>query len=95
MKKMFVACVMSVMACGFMSCGDSKSSSTEQGQYSKEDATQEVVEKAPEDTANEVVRGDAEAEGFGRCMVSGCYCKDFEGRGQTCRNCGHAYKKHY
>lgn len=36
-----------------------------------------------------------EREGFGRCLKSGCNCKEFEGRGETCRNCGHAYKKHY
>lgn len=35
------------------------------------------------------------SEGFGRCLESGCYCKEFKGRGQTCRNCGHAYKRHY
>lgn len=34
-----------------------------------------------------------ESEGFGRC--SKCNCKAFEGRGETCRNCGHAYNKHY
>lgn len=36
-----------------------------------------------------------ESEGFGRCLKSGCHCKEFEGRGQTCRNCGHAFNKHY
>lgn len=36
-----------------------------------------------------------EREGFGRCLKSGCHCKDFEGRGETCRNCGHAFNKHY
>lgn len=36
-----------------------------------------------------------ESEGFGRCLKSGCHCKDFEGRGETCRNCGHAFNKHY
>lgn len=35
------------------------------------------------------------SEGFGRCLKSGCNCKAFEGRGETCRNCGHAYNKHY
>lgn len=33
------------------------------------------------------------AQGFGRCNK--CYCKHFEGRGETCRNCGHAYRVHY
>lgn len=45
--------------------------------------------------SEEPVKVDAEAEGFGRCSVSGCHCKEFEGRGQTCKNCGHAYSKHY
>lgn len=40
-----------------------------------------------------VTRGGSASEGFGRC--SKCNCKAFEGRGQTCRNCGHAYKAHY
>lgn len=40
-----------------------------------------------------VIRGGTASEGFGRC--SKCNCKEFEGRGQTCRNCGHAYKAHY
>lgn len=38
---------------------------------------------------------ELQSEGFGRCLQSGCYCKKMEGRGETCRNCGHAYKKHY
>ena len=71
--------MMIVMIAGFASCGNSNSSNTEQ--------VNSVM------VVDEVVRG--EAEGFGRCLVSGCYCKEFEGRGQTCRNCGHAYKKHY
>lgn len=40
-----------------------------------------------------VTRGGTTSDGFGRC--SKCHCKEFEGRGQTCRNCGHAYKAHY
>lgn len=39
------------------------------------------------------VQNHVHAQGFGRC--SKCSCKSFEGRGQTCRNCGHAYKAHY
>lgn len=42
-----------------------------------------------------VTRGGCGSEGFGRCLQSGCNCKEFEGRGQTCRNCGQTYKKHY
>lgn len=42
---------------------------------------------------SEEVSSHVHAQGFGRC--SKCYCKSFEGRAQTCRNCGHAYKAHY
>lgn len=38
---------------------------------------------------------NVQSEGFGRCLESGCYCKAFKGRGQTCQNCGHAYRRHY
>ncbi len=40
-----------------------------------------------------VTRGGTTSEGFGRC--SKCSCKEFEGRGDVCGNCGHAYKAHY
>lgn len=46
-------------------------------------------------TASSEVETHVESEGFGRCLKSGCHCKSFEGRGETCRNCGHAYSKHY
>lgn len=42
-----------------------------------------------------VVHCGSDSEGFGRCAESGCYCKEFKGRGETCRNCGHAYRRHY
>jgi len=32
--------------------------------------------------------------GYGRCGVSGCYCRGFEGSGNTCYNCGHGYFRH-
>jgi len=50
--------------------------------------------KQTEDTTT-VLKGRMKSEGFGRCSESGCHCKAFKGRGQTCANCGHAYKKHY
>lgn len=46
-------------------------------------------------TAGPEIDTHVESEGFGRCLKSGCHCKEFEGRGETCRNCGHAYNKHY
>lgn len=45
------------------------------------------------DTFDATARSGSESEGFGRC--SRCNCKAFEGRGQTCGNCGHAYSYHY
>ena len=96
MKKLFKFAVMT-LALGFMTSCGSKSKTTE---ITTTDSV--VVDTIAEDSivvdsvvtdSNEVARG--ETEGFGRCLVSGCYCKEFEGRGQTCRNCGHAYKKHY
>lgn len=87
MKKVFsVLAIISMM--GFVACSNSNSSCQHE-----EDAieTTSITFSASEES----VKVDAEAEGFGRCFVSGCYCKNFEGRGETCRNCGHAYKKHY
>ena len=46
------------------------------------------------DTSAVVTRGGSESEGFGRCWESGCHCKAFKGRGDTCGNCGHAYRQH-
>lgn len=76
------------MVCGFMACGNSKAPATEQVE-SEQVETEEVADSAA------ITRGGTESEGFGRCLESGCYCKAFKGRGQTCQNCGHAYKRHY
>lgn len=94
MKKIFSAVLMTAVVCGFMSCGNSKVSDTEKTKDGmNETEKEEQIDTTAADTADEVVRGDA--EGFGRCLESGCYCKAFKGRGQTCRNCGHAYRRHY
>ena len=93
MKKIFSVMVMTAMVCGFMACGNSKAPATEQVE-SEQVETVEVADSAAVDTSV-VTRGGRESEGFGRCLESGCYCKEFKGRGETCRNCGHAYKKHY
>ena len=79
MKRILSVFVLSVMISGFMACTNSKSSSCEQAN----------------DTTLVVTRGGSERGGFGRCSENGCHCKEFKGRGQTCGNCGHAYKKHY
>lgn len=87
------------MVCGFVACGNSKAPVTEQGEMTVTETVPEADTTASDtisvDTTVAVTRGNADSEGFGRCLVSGCYCKEFEGRGQTCRNCGHAYKRHY
>jgi hypothetical protein len=33
--------------------------------------------------------------GWNSCSASGCYCRTYEGRGDTCGNCGHNYSLHY
>ena len=86
--------VMTAMVCGVIACGNSKTPTTEQ--VSAESAKlEEVADTAMVDTTEVATRGGSESEGFGRCLESGCYCKEFKGRGQTCRNCGHAYRRHY
>lgn len=81
MKKYISILAIAIAVCGFASCGGSDSSDDK----STNEKTDTTI----------VTRGGSASEGFGRCSQSGCYCKAFEGRGQTCRNCGHAYKKHY
>lgn len=80
------------------SCGNSDK--TDNNSFVEEE-TREVVSQDDTDSYDAdkvrndsiVTRGGTASEGFGRC--SKCNCKAFEGRGQTCRNCGHAYKAHY
>lgn len=85
---------MTAMVCGFMACGNSKAPATEQQVESDSVEAVETTDTAAVDNSV-VTRGGTESEGFGRCLESGCYCKAFKGRGQTCQNCGHAYKRHY
>lgn len=109
MKKIFSLFAMACMIGAFMACGNSAQKEEKSDNADAADK-KEVVENKQETTpqqdavAEEEVgkaatetRGetDSNKEGFGRCSASGCYCKAFEGRGQTCRNCGHAYRKHY
>ncbi|MGM9843123.1 MAG: hypothetical protein ACI30S_02735 [Muribaculaceae bacterium] len=100
MKKLIGVFAMSAMMFGMVACGSSetKEANQEEVAVQEEVMLQDTVATATEESSveastEEVSRG--EGEGFGRCLVSGCHCKEFEGRGQTCRNCGHAYKKHY
>ena len=93
MKKKFGVFVMTALVCGFMACGNSKAPAAEQEENESVEI-EEVADSSVVDTTV-VTRGGTESEGFGRCLESGCYCKEFKGRGETCRNCGHAYKRHY
>ena len=99
MKKIVSVFAVTTMMCGLMACGNSKVPATgqvEEEQTATEVVAEQVVVDAEEaDTTESVTRGGTESEGFGRCLESGCYCKEFKGRGQTCRNCGHAYRRHY
>ena len=93
MKKKFGVFMVTSMVCGLIACGNSKVPATDQVESESVEAA-EAADTAVVDTSV-VTRGGTESEGFGRCGESGCYCKEFKGRGETCRNCGHAYKKHY
>jgi len=99
MKKILSVFAVTAIVCGLLACGNSKTPATEQAEE-EQTATemveeQETVDAEEADTTEAVTRGGTESEGFGRCAESGCYCKEFKGRGQTCQNCGHAYKRHY
>lgn len=94
MKKTLGVLVMTAMVSGFMACGNSKAPapvSEEAGPVEVE----ETIDSTDIDTSTVVTRGGTESEGFGRCSESDCNCKSFKGRGDTCGNCGHAYKSHY
>ena len=82
MKKIYGILVIIVFACGIVSCKNSK---TAESQQKENDST----------NVEEIIDTISSTRGFGRCLESGCYCKEFKGRGQTCGNCGHAYKRHY
>lgn len=103
MRMLFYLTFIALSITCITSCGNSST----QGQTDVDSLSATAVEDSSEiDSIS--ARGDLEvfgaespsgtevqSEGFGRCLESGCYCKEFKGRGQTCRNCGHAYKRHY
>jgi len=90
MKRILGTLVMTIMVFGFMACGNTKTPVVEV------DSNDSIsIDTTDVDTSAVVTRGSTTSEGFGRCLESGCYCKEFKGRGQTCRNCGHAYRRHY
>lgn len=103
-KRLFNVVALAALVCSFMACGNSTSKDENKDSADVKNKQEVVDDKqtvAPQSDATDqdTERGTEEAvsgkEGFGRCLQSGCYCKGFEGRGQTCRNCGHAYKRHY
>ena len=94
MKKIFGVVAMAVVLVSFMACGNSKATNTEEAEI-EVPTMENVVETEEIDTVAVSARGESESGGFGRCFESGCYCKEFKGRGQTCQNCGHAYRRHY
>lgn len=99
MKKIMSVFAVTAMMFGLMACGNSKAPATEQAEdeqmATEVVAEHETVDAEEADVTEAVTRGGTESEGFGRCAESGCYCKAFKGRGQTCQNCGHAYRRHY
>lgn len=94
MKKIMYMVAIATIVCGFMACGNSKAPVAGQNE-SEVAAMEEIADTSAIDTSAVVTRGATESEGFGRCLESGCYSKEFKGRGQTYRNCGHAYRRHY
>lgn len=103
MKKNFFSVVaLAALVFGFMACGNSASKDENKDSADVKEKKEAVETPQKEevvqiDESEAGVRGEtgSESEGFGRCFESGCYCKEFKGRGQTCENCGHAYKRHY
>lgn len=90
--------MLTITAISFSSCNNS-SKSNETGMDSASSILQEdtTITRGDVDVFGETNPAETQvkSEGFGRCLESGCYCKAFKGRGQTCQNCGHAYKRHY
>ena len=94
MKKIIGVFVILAMVGEFMACGNSKAPAPV-SEEAEPVEMKETVDSIEIDTSTVVTRGGTDSEGFGRCAESGCYCKEFKGRGQTCQNCGHAYRRHY
>lgn len=98
MKLKSLSLIVAVCAMMLASCGNS--AKTDNDSVAEKETTEAVSQIEAdscdaEEVCNDsiVTRGAAASEGFGRC--SKCSCKSFEGRGDVCKNCGHAYKAHY
>ena len=87
-----VCCLVST-SCNNANKSENDSTSVNVESVEESAVLEDVVEPCGSDSIKAVTRNGTASEGFGRC--SKCNCKEFEGRGQTCRNCGHAYKAHY
>lgn len=83
MKKLMICMFAAAAAMGLMANGSNQANSQ----------TEKMCETTCVHDSHMDGEAHVESEGFGRC--SKCNCKAFEGRGETCRNCGHAYNKHY
>lgn len=99
MKKVIFAMSILVGSMLLAACGNNKCQEDACATEAVETVTENVAEPQPEealeptDTSSAVTRGGATTEGFRRC--SKCACREFEGRGHVCKNCGHAYRAHY
>ena len=94
MKNIISVFSMSVVICVFIACGNSKAPATEQVATESEEKVEEA-DSAAIDIRVVATRGGSESEGLGSCGESGYNYKVVSGRGDTCGNCGHAYKRQY
>lgn len=103
MKKIFLTATIAMSMFGLVSCNSSSAPSQNDVDSLSTNLVEDslMVDSIPTRGGLEVFGEESpsgtevQSEGFGRCLESGCYCKEFKGRGQTCRNCGHAYRRHY
>ena len=92
---MYIIAIAAVVS-GFMACTGANAPASTADDESVDSVDIELMDEESEaDSTASTTRGASDSEGFGRCAESGCYCKEFKGRGQTCQNCGHAYRRHY
>ena len=88
-----VVCCFIAASCSNVNKKGSDSSPVQAESIAEDSVCEDVAEPNDSNSIQVITRGGSASEGFGRC--SKCNCKEFEGRGQICRNCGHAYKAHY
>lgn len=86
-------CGLMVTSCTNANKSENDSASSQIESVEKTSDIEDLIEPCRSDSIEAVTRSGSSSEGFGRC--SKCSCKAFEGRGDVCKNCGHAYKAHY